>query len=280
MSANLDAAVVDGFGDEWSRFDQSVLAEGELAQIFDQYFDLFPWKDLPPAAVGMDVGCGSGRWARLVAPRVGHLICADASPLAVAVARRTLAVVPNTEVVVASVDELPSPEGSLDFAYSLGVLHHVPDTAAAIRSCVRKLRPGAPILLYLYYRFDNRAWGYRLLWRMSDVVRHVVSRFPYAVRFAISQLLAAAVYWPLARVARAAEKSGADVRGFPLSYYRNRSFYVMRTDALDRFGTKLEKRFTRDEVETMMRNAGLVDIVFNPHAPFWCAIGRRGDAAR
>jgi hypothetical protein len=31
----------------------------------------------------------------------------------------------------------------------------------------------------------------------------------------------------------------------------------------------------RAEVESMMREAGLVDIEFSPHAPFWCAMGRR-----
>jgi len=61
----------------------------------------------------------------------------------------------------------------------------------------------------------------------------------------------------------------------PLSYYRDRSFYVMRTDALDRFGTRLEKRFSRAEIESMMSAAGLGTIVFREGAPFWCAVGSR-----
>ena len=38
-----------------------------------------------------------------------------------------------------------------------------------------------------------------------------------------------------------------NVFNFPLSDYKNKSFYTMRTDALDRFGTKLEKRFSKKE---------------------------------
>ena len=68
---NLDADTVAGFGREWMSFDQSALEESELRKIFDQYFALFPWQRLPAAAVGFDLGCGSGRWARLVAERVG-----------------------------------------------------------------------------------------------------------------------------------------------------------------------------------------------------------------
>jgi ubiquinone/menaquinone biosynthesis C-methylase UbiE len=276
MSRNIDAAVVDGFGDEWSRFDQSELSAAEARQLFDEYFDIFPWHELPPGAVGLDLGCGSGRWARLVAPRVGRLLCFDASQAAVDVARRMLAAVENAEVAVAGVDELPVPDGSADFAYSLGVLHHIPDTAAALRSCVRKLRPGAPFLVYLYYRFDNRPAWYRMLWTLTEGVRYGVSRSPKPVRYAVSQFLAATVYWPLARLARLAERIGMRAESFPLSYYRNRSYYVLRTDALDRFGTRLEQRFTRTEIESMMTDAGLVDIVFSSHAPFWCAVGRRG----
>ena len=47
----------------------------------------------------------------------------------------------------------------------------------------------------------------------------------------------------------------------------------MRTDARDRFGTPLEQRFTLQEIEDMMREAGLVDLRFSELAPFWCAVG-------
>ncbi|MBV8546769.1 MAG: class I SAM-dependent methyltransferase [Acidobacteria bacterium] len=272
---NVDDAVVDGFGDEWSRFDQSEVPELETQQRFEEYFGIFPWHELPPAAVGLDLGCGSGRWARLVAPRVGRLLCFDASRAAADVAKRMLAGVENAEVAVAAIDELPVPDASADFAYSLGVLHHIPDTGAALRACVRKVRPGAPFLVYLYYRFDNRPAWYQRLWQLSEVIRHTVSRSPKAIRYAVSQFFAATVYWPLSRLASVAERIGIRVESFPLAYYRNRSFYMMRTDALDRFGTRLEQRFTRAEIESMMRDAGLVDIVFSPRAPFWVAMGRR-----
>jgi hypothetical protein len=71
------------------------------------------------------------------------------------------------------------------------------------------------------------------------------------------------------------EKLGLDVDAIPLSFYRHRSFYVMRTDALDRFGTKLEKRFTKTEISQMMERAGLENLVFSDRAPYWCAVGYR-----
>ena len=53
----------------------------------------------------------------------------------------------------------------------------------------------------------------------------------------------------------------------------------MRTDALDRFGTRLEQRFTRSEIEEMMRKAGLERIEFSSDLPYWCAVGFRAEAA-
>ena len=69
------------------------------------------------------------------------------------------------------------------------------------------------------------------------------------------------------------EKIGISVSNIPLFEYRAKSFYTMRTDALDRFGTRLEQRFTRVQIEKMLEQAGLVDITFSDIAPYWCALG-------
>lgn len=275
--ANADPAVVAGFGREWESFDQEGVPAAELRERFEQYFRLFPWEALPPHPAGFDMGCGSGRWARFVAPRVGNLHCVDASAAAIAVAERALAGQANCEFHVASVDEAPLARGSMDFGYSLGVLHHVPDTAAGIRACVRLLKPGAPFLLYLYYRLDNRPTWFRALWGATNVLRLAISRMPHPLKLAITTVIAAIVYLPVARLAAFAERLGGNVETMPLSTYRHSSFYTMRTDSLDRFGTRLEKRFDRAEVRRMMEAAGLERLTFAAEPPYWCALGyRRG----
>jgi ubiquinone/menaquinone biosynthesis C-methylase UbiE len=272
---NIDPETVSGFGDEWTRFDQAALPDADKRRVFQEYFGIFPFEKLPADAEGFDLGCGSGRWASLVAPRVGRLHCIDASADALAVARRTLADRANCTFHHASVDQMPLPDGSQDFGYSLGVLHHIPDTAAALRSCVAKLKPGAPLLLYLYYAFDNRPAWFRLLWRVSDLGRRVIARLPFPLRYAVSQVIAALVYWPLATISRIGRRAGIRTAHWPLSYYADKGFYVMRTDALDRFGTRLEQRFTRAQITSMMTAAGLTDVRFSEGAPFWCAVGFR-----
>lgn len=274
-AANADRATVEGFGVEWQRFDQQELDDSERRRYFEAYFELFPWSELPPDAVGFDLGCGSGRWARSVAPRVGTLHCIDASADALAVARRSLGDVGNCQFHHASVEAIPLADGSMDFGYSLGVLHHVPDTAAGIRACVSKLKPGAPFLLYLYYAFDNRPLWFRQLWALSNRARQVVSHLPNRAKLVVADAIAGSVYWPLARTARMAERLGLKVDTIPLAFYRNSSFYTMRTDALDRFGTRLEQRFTANQIRSLMESSGLEHVKLRESAPYWCAIGFR-----
>ena len=272
---NVDERTVTAFGREWAAFDQMSLDPEELRRMFDAYFGIFPFADLPPDAEGFDLGCGSGRWAKLVADRVPRLHCVDPSLEALAVATRQLAGLPGIDFHCASANDIPLDDGSQDFGYSLGVLHHVPDTAQALSSCVRKLKPGAPFLLYLYYRFDNRSSWFRRLWKMVDVSRRAISRTPFVVRRSLTNLIALVIYWPMARTAKIGETLGMDVGAFPLSSYRNSSFYTMRTDALDRFGTRLEKRFTRAEIVELMEDCGLTDIRFSDAPPYWVACGRK-----
>lgn len=272
---NIDPRTVAGFGEEWDSFDQTALDQAEWQELFERYFAIFPWSDLPPNAEGFDLGCGSGRWAAGVVDKVGTLNCIDPSAKALAVCRRRLAAQPNARFHHASVDAIPLSDGSQDFGYSLGVLHHIPDTSAAMADCVRKLKPGAPFLVYLYYALDNRPLWFRAIWRASDLVRQVICRLPFPLRKAATTAIAAAVYWPLAKAALLLEKLGMNVEGIPLAPYRSTSFYTMRTDALDRLGTRLEQRFTRAQIAAMMQAAGLESIRFSDTVPYWVAVGTR-----
>ncbi|MGK0297594.1 MAG: ubiquinone/menaquinone biosynthesis C-methylase UbiE [Gammaproteobacteria bacterium] len=273
MNKNYDEKVVADFGHEWSVFDQSDVPEDELHDTFKKYFSIFPFTILTESAEGFDLGCGSGRWARFISPLVGKLHCIDPSSKALDVAHKNLTDSKNCSFYLASVDEIPLMDNSMDFGYSLGVLHHIPDTQKGIDQCVKILKPGAPLLLYLYYAFDNRPFWFKCIWNISDVLRKTVSKLPNKLKYFLCQIIAFVIYFPLAKIALIIEKIGINPSNFPLSTYRNKSLYTMRTDALDRFGTRLEKRFTQKQIMKMMMKAGLDKIIFNNNEPYWCALG-------
>jgi SAM-dependent methyltransferase len=269
----MDPATVSGFGYEWKTFDQKYADPSELKKIFEQYFSIFPWESMSvESAVAADFGCGSGRWAIFLAPKVKHLHLIDASVEALAVARQNLKDVTNVSYHLGSIEQSSVDDESLDFGFSLGVLHHLPDTERAVRDIAQKLKRGAPFLVYLYYALDGRPGWYRSLWRTSDFVRKIVSHLPPPVKLLVSFSVASLVYWPLARTARWLEKLDCLPKSFPLSFYRHLSWYVMQTDALDRLGTRIEKRYTRSQISDLLTNAGFGRVTFSPSTPFWCAI--------
>ena len=271
-SNRISRIVIRGFGEEWTRFNQKKLSELERLSIFQDYFIYFPWSELPDGARAADIGCGSGRWAKLVAPRVGTLTCIDASDAALTVARGNLSEFDNVDFSLSITTDLPFHDEELDFSYSLGVLHHVDDIRASLNEIARITRPGGFFLVYLCYKFDNRPMWFRALWRVTDLLGKIISKTPPKLRFFLCDLIALFVYWPMAKFACLLNTLQLPVKNFPLSYYKKSSFYTMRTDALDRFATAVENRYTKMEIEDMLSEAGFENIKFSDIAPFWCVV--------
>ena len=269
---NLDKKTVKSFSHQWLRYDQSGMTDEEAVKIFKSYFSIFPWKKISRKSEGFDMGCGTGRWAKFVAPKVGKLHCIDPSD-AIKVAKKKLKKFNNVNYHQKSLDSSGLKNNSQDFGYLLGVLHYVPNAQAAIKSCVKLLKPGSPLLLYIYYSLDNRPIWFKWLWILSNFMRVIISRLPKYLNFLICDLIAIFIYYPFAKFSFIIEKLGVNFKNFPLHFYRNLSFYVMRTDSRDRFGTPLEKRYSKKDILSMMKQAGLKKIKFKNSVPYWTVIG-------
>jgi hypothetical protein len=139
-----------------------------------------------------------------------------------------------------------------------------------VRHPIEARRPSAPLFLLC-----ARQSALVVPLDLERGVRRGISRLPVWLKRALTEMIALTVYWPIARFAALVERLGRNPAGLPLSWYRDKSFYTMRTNAFDRFATPLEQRFSRAQIEAMMRKAGLDDIRFSDRPPFWCAVGRR-----
>jgi len=269
---NYHAKVIEDFGNEWDLYKQDD-SKINFEEIFSTYFSIFPKDILNKESVGFDAGCGSGRWAKFVAPKVKKLICLDPSKKALNIAKNNLSEFSNCFFDCSTIDDAKIEENSQDFGYCLGVLHHIPDTKKAMKSCVSKLKKNAPLLVYLYYRFDNKPIWFKGIWICADLIRKIISKMPFTLKVIVTKSIAITVYFPLAKLCYLLEYLGLNTKNIPLSQYRNYNFYLMETDALDRFGTKLEKRFTKKEIKKMMNESGLSSIEFSENIPYWTAIG-------
>lgn len=275
VGPNLDEEIVGSFGSEWTKF--GWFSDAAIDTAAAEYFDVVPDERLKAVAHALDVGCGSGRWSRYLSKRVGFVESVDPSEavLSAAELNRDL---PNVRVTRASIDGIPFPDGSFDLAICLGVIHHLPDPALALRRVVQKVRPGGDVLVYVYYALDDRGPFFRSLFFVADLVRRMVSALPAPLKGGVCDAIAFLVYLPLvglAKLAAAVLGDGGAVERLPLAYYRNKSLREIRTDALDRFGTSVERRFTREAFVSLMQSAGLEDVVVSPRMPFWHGAGQK-----
>lgn len=264
---------IKSFGEEWIRFDQSDIDRQELEAITDRYFNIFPKKYLNKNNIGFDLGCGSGRFALYVADKVKVLHCIEPSK-AIEISKKNLSNFNNCIFHSVSVEDLKLEDESMDFGFSLGVLHHTSNPLNGLKQCNRILKKDCPFLLYLYYSFENKPLLFKFLWKISNYLRLFISTMPKSVKFVITEIIALIIYYPLARLAKLLENVfNLNVENIPLSAYRNLSYYTMRTDSLDRFGTRIEKRFSKKEIEKMMLDAGFKNIKFSDRIPYWVAVG-------
>ena len=270
---NQDKQLIDFFGERWVKFDQETI-KSELIKIFNQYFSIFPWSKINNHSVGIDVGSGSGRWAQFVLPYVKKLYCLEPSKAAIEISKKKLSNFTNCEFINKPAENINEIENhSLDFAYSLGVLHHVPDIEKTIDSICIKLKNDATFLAYIYYNLKYRGPIYKILFFIANILRIIISRLPFKLKFIFSDLLAVFFYLPLSKISSFLSYLNIKSTNLPLSFYKNLSFYTLRSDSLDRFGTKVENRFSKDEILEIFLKSGVTDIIFSENEPYWTFCG-------
>jgi len=270
---NLDAEVIEGFGHEWEIFDYAgTEAEDALDAQFLAYcgsIDLNQFNS--KNSVACDFGAGSGRWTSRLLPYFSLVYALEPSEGAYRVLMNKFSTERRVKILKESVGINSIPPESLDLAVSLGVLHHIPDTELAIRDIASRIKSGGVFHCYLYYKLDNKPLYYRGLFWASNSLRWAISRMPYSLRRFICLIIAGVVYLPLARIAKLLERIGIDISNFPLHHYVNMPFLMLRNDALDRFGTKLEQRFSKSEIGEMIANCGFdsYSLKFSELEPYW-----------
>jgi SAM-dependent methyltransferase len=192
------------FGWEWQEFDRLHDDDRTRAQFLDWIAPIAPgfFRD----KVVLDAGCGMGRFAAESA-RFGarEVIAVDLSDAVVAAARN-LRDVANAHVVQADIYHLPlrrrADRPVVDFAYSIGVLHHLPDPEAGFAAITAHLKPGGAIFAWVYGR-ENNGW---IVHAVNPLRETVFSRLPRPVLYAVSFAFTAALELPLVALYRPASR--------------------------------------------------------------------------
>lgn len=271
---NSEPSVIENFGDEWNRFD--AISNNDINKFGETYFDILDDSIINKNTYAVDLGCGTGRFSKYLSEKVGFIEAIDPSN-SVNAAAKLLKGVNNVRISKAIIGSIPFDSETFDFGMSVGVLHHIPNTQTALNDCVKLIKINGYFYVYLYYNLENSGILFRMAFFCADLIRRIVCKLPASIKHFVCDLLAIFIYLPYIYIGKLLKLTGFFnlSKRIPLSYYQDKSFFIIRNDSLDRFGTELEHRFSKIEVIKMMENAGLCDIKVSNKMPYWHAVGRR-----
>jgi SAM-dependent methyltransferase len=241
------------FGYEWNAFDEVRGEDESFATVYFRDVDL----DGLRGKVGLDAGCGKGRYTRFLAEHLEAEVALDGSSAAEAAARN-LADIPGAVVVRSDLRDAPFAPGSFDFISSLGVLHHLDDPFAGFERLVTFLAPKGQVLLYLYSRPDNLSLRSVAI-RCATAVRMLTTRLSHPALKALSTPIAAVLWGAFVIPGAWGERRGiAALAGLPMDAYRGKPFRSLVLDTFDRLSAPVEYRYVWSDLEPWFERTGLV----------------------
>jgi len=200
----------------------------------------------------LDAGCGMGRFSDVCAKAGARVVGVDLSQ-AVEAAFDNVGFEPNVSIVQADIFNLPFKKGRFDIVFSIGVLHHTPDTRRAFLSLVPFLKPGGRISIWVYAKPKWRGSVIPYRYVFSDMIRLVTTRLSEEKLLKLCEMRA-----------RIAPIGDIPIVGkvlrlvCPTSNHPNFEWRVM--DTLDWYSPKYQWKHTEEEVVAWFREAGLTNI--------------------
>ena len=239
----------ESFGFEWKEFARTQLDSANgTTRSRDTFLQKTGWRleDLRGKRV-LDAGCGMGRFAEICADAGAEVYAIDMS-LAVDAAYANLAERPNVHVLQADIMDLPFLPESFDFIYSIGVLHHTPDTRKAFLRLTPLLRPGGTIAVWVY------ATRSRLRLVGSSLLRTITPSLPKGWLLKASRLAI-----PLYQIHRTPILGRATSLLLYTSMNEDPEWRWL--DTFDWYSPRYQWKHTYDEVEEWYREAGLGELL-------------------
>jgi len=201
----------------------------------------------------LDGGCGDGEDLSMVAldPKC-EVVGVELSSGGTATTLARTRGLPRAHVIQGDLLRLPLASNTFDGAYSYGVVHHTPDPGGAVRQIARVLKPGAPLLLYVYEDFADRPRYWRIALAVANSVRALTTRMRPSQLMRVCRMLSPVVYVLCTLPAR----HFSWARRFP--YRHGPHAFGMVGDLYDRLSAPIEFRYSREGAAALASDAGLV----------------------
>ena len=256
------------FGAQWTEFDD--IEDHHEAQFRDWIAPVTP--DFIRDKVVLEGGCGKARHTRIISNWAARAVIGIDLSDAVDAAFRNTRDCPNVHIIQADIYRLPL-KRVFDYAFSVGVLHHLPDPRRGFLSLAGKLHPGGSISTWVYGR-ENNGWVVHLV----NPIRNLTSRLSFPVLYRLSYLPAALLYVILKLVYAPLSETGFSRRlfyGEYLNYISKFPFREVHNIVHDHLTAPIAHYIRREELADWFREVDAREVKISWHnRNSWRGIGQ------
>jgi SAM-dependent methyltransferase len=271
---NTADRTIRDFGTQWSAYTGNEGWYGSVEMFKDMTGPLIDIEELKGKDVA-DIGSGPGRTAMmLLYAGVRHVTAIEPST-AYDLLVENLKEFKDTGTRVRALhirgDQFVS-DRPLDYVFSIGVIHHIPEPDPVLRAAYNSLKPGGKLFLWLYGSEGNETYL-----RVIEPLRALTTRLPHGVLTALVAIL---------YVAMMAYRFLAKFFPLPLKAYIEKVLWPMsphkrRLAIYDQLNPAYAKYYTRDEAIALLSAMGFVDIrLHHRHGYSWSVIGTKPTTKR
>jgi SAM-dependent methyltransferase len=261
---NRDKTIKD-FGDQWLRYRDNEGYYGSLELFSDILSPFLKPDDLKCCNVA-EIGSGTGRIVNmLLEAGVKHMIAVEPSD-AFEILRNNIKSPEKVTCLKITGEQLP-PSGDLDYVFSIGVLHHIPDPAPVVEGAFKALRSGGHFFVWLYGKEGNKPYL-----AFINSLRVITRHLPHSILAAFVWM----IYYPLVIYINLCHRFSLPLREYLLSIFEKMSPQKRRLIIYDQLNPAYAKYYTRMEVEKLLLDCQFINVrVHHRHGYSWTAIGTK-----
>ena len=271
MTSKSERTIKD-FGGQWTMFQDNSGFYGSAALFDDIFSPLLTHTALAGQRVA-DIGAGTGRFVNVFLDAGATAVVAVEPSAAFDVLKKnTAGRAGRITYLNVTGDRIP-PGLDLDYAFSIGVLHHIPEPGPVVAAVRRSLKRGGVCCAWVYGRENNGAYL-----ALVSALRAIARPMPSKLRAALAWLL----YWPLMAYVALARRARVPLGTYLTEVIGRLDPDKVRLVIYDQLNPAYAKYYRRDEVRRLFEQAGYTDVrIHHRHRYSWavCAVRPPDDPA-
>ena len=256
---------IKDFGKQLLRYSDNEGYYGSLELFSDILSPFLKTEDLKNCKAA-EIGSGVGRIVNmLLESGVQHVVAVEPSD-AFAVLVRNIRNPEKVTCLKITGDRLPA-YGDLDYIFSIGVLHHIPDPKPVVEAAFKALRPGGHFFVWLYGKEGNESYL-----ALIKPLRILTRKLPHLVLASLVWL----IYHPLNLYIRLCHRIPLPLREYLLSIFEKMSPEKRRLIIYDQLNPAYAKYYTKQEAIKLLEDGGFVSVrVHHRHGYSWTVMGTK-----